>query len=106
MPRYKITQHLSGWKIVENFVDAKNEEEANELYNKGDLVENVHFADEKHDYGLSKRKAAYTFFARYLKLDYSSIQDGEGNVDESFIKLLPINELLVFPERLSFHSLR
>jgi|TARA_B110000196_G_C20961666_1_gene574284 hypothetical protein len=36
MPRYKITQHLSGWKIVENFVDAKNEEEANELYNKGD----------------------------------------------------------------------
>ena len=36
MPRYKITQHLSGWKIIENFVDAKNEEEANELYNKGD----------------------------------------------------------------------
>ena len=36
MPRYKITQHLSGWKIVENFVDAKDKEEANELYNKGD----------------------------------------------------------------------
>ncbi len=77
-----------------------------ELYNQGDLVENVHFAAEKHDYGLSKRKAAYSFFARYLKLDYSAIQDREGNVDESFIKLLPINELLVFPERLSFHSLR
>jgi hypothetical protein len=36
MPRYKITQHLSGWKIIENFVDAQTEEEANELYNKGD----------------------------------------------------------------------
>ena len=36
MPRYRITQHLSGWKTIENFVDAQTEEEATELYNKGD----------------------------------------------------------------------
>ena len=28
MPRYKITQHLTGWKVVENFIDAKDEDEA------------------------------------------------------------------------------
>lgn len=33
-------------------------------------VENVHFAKEKHDYGPSKRDAAYRFFARHLGLTY------------------------------------
>ena len=28
MPRYKITQHLTGWKVVENFIAAKDEDEA------------------------------------------------------------------------------
>ena len=28
MPRYKMTQHLTGWKIVENFIDAKDEDDA------------------------------------------------------------------------------
>jgi len=45
MPRYKITQHLSGWKIIENFVDAQTEEEATELYNKGD--ENLNLSEWK-----------------------------------------------------------
>ena len=41
MPRYKITQHLTGWKLIGNFIDAKDEDEAWENYNKhgdGDLV--------------------------------------------------------------------
>ena len=41
MPRYKITQHLSGWKVIENSIDAKDGDEALENYNKhgdGDLV--------------------------------------------------------------------
>jgi len=29
------------------------------FYDKPDLVKNAHFADEGHDYGLSKRKAMY-----------------------------------------------
>ena len=28
MPLYKITQHLSGWKVVENLIDAKDKDEA------------------------------------------------------------------------------
>ena len=28
MPRYKITQHLSGWKTIGNYIDAKDEDEA------------------------------------------------------------------------------
>ena len=28
MPRYKITQHLTGWKLIGNFIDAKDEDEA------------------------------------------------------------------------------
>ena len=27
MPRYKITQHLSGWKVIENSIDAKDEDD-------------------------------------------------------------------------------
>ena len=28
MPRYKISQHQTGWQTVENFIDAKTEEDA------------------------------------------------------------------------------
>ena len=28
MPRYKITQHLTGWKVIGNYIDAKDEDEA------------------------------------------------------------------------------
>ena len=38
MPRYKITQHLTGWKVVENFIDAKDEDEAWEKHEKDDYV--------------------------------------------------------------------
>ena len=34
MPRYKITEHLTGWKIVENFIDARDNDEAWEKYNE------------------------------------------------------------------------
>ncbi len=34
----------------------------------GDRVRNVHFADEAHDFGLSKRKAVYAFFAKHLQM--------------------------------------
>ena len=38
MPRYKITEHLTGWKIVENFIDAKDEDDAWEKHNERDYV--------------------------------------------------------------------
>ena len=50
MPRYKITQHLTGWKVIGNFIDAKDEDEAWEIYNeapeKGGLVNNEWSEDE------------------------------------------------------------
>ena len=36
------------------------------LHGKEALVENVHLADEAHDFGLSKRCAVFAFFARHL----------------------------------------
>ena len=38
MPRYKITEHQTGWQTLENFVDAKNLDDAWEQYNKDKLV--------------------------------------------------------------------
>ncbi len=71
------------------------------LYKKEGMAENVHLPNEGHDYGLSKRKAAYKFLATHLGLDYIKILNNEGALDENFIEILPINKLLVFPERLS-----
>ena len=34
MPRYRVTEHQTGWQTIENFVDAKDEDEAWEKYNE------------------------------------------------------------------------
>ncbi|MCO6046602.1 acetylxylan esterase [Aeoliella sp. ICT_H6.2] len=67
-----------------------------ELYGKPDLVENAHFADEGHDYGYSKRQAAYPFLAQHLSLDIKPLQLADGTVDESFVAVQPYEALLVF----------
>ena len=38
MPRYKITEHQTGWQTLENFIDAKDEDDANEKHNEGEYV--------------------------------------------------------------------
>ena len=38
MPRYKITQHLTGWKLIGNFIDAKDEDEAWAKHEKDSYV--------------------------------------------------------------------
>jgi hypothetical protein len=60
-------------------------------------VENAHLATEGHDYGPSKRAAMYKFVAKHLGLDLSRIQNKSGDIDESFAKVHPREELLVFP---------
>lgn len=52
-------------------------------------VENVHLPLEKHDYGPSKRKAAYDFLAKYLGLDLKM-------ADETKSPVLPKEDLIVF----------
>ena len=58
-------------------------------------VENVHLVNEKHDYGYSKRIAAYNFFSKHLKLENPKSSHGDP-IDESFIKILPPEKLKVF----------
>jgi hypothetical protein len=66
------------------------------LYGSKAAVENAHFVDEKHDYGRSKRMAAYPFLAKHLKLDLGRVQDGEGKIDESFLVPETREQMMVF----------
>ena len=61
-------------------------------------VENVHLANEKHDYGISKRLAAYAFLAKHLKLDIQKVTI-DGKVDETANKILSQTELQVFDQK-------
>ncbi len=58
-------------------------------------IENAHFSDEKHDYGPSKRMAAYSFLAKHLDLDLEQVTVG-GKIDESFVTVETEEEMLVF----------
>ena len=60
-------------------------------------AENSHFADEKHDYGPSKRAAMYRFLAKHLGLDLTRIQNAQGEIDEGFAKVHERGDFLVFP---------
>jgi dienelactone hydrolase len=66
------------------------------LYGADDKVKNAHFKDERHDYGDSKRFAAYPFLAEHLKLDISRIQKADGSIDESTFTAEPEQRLHVF----------
>ena len=65
------------------------------LYNAEHKVENVHLHSELHDYGSSKRFAAYNFFAHHLKLNVKKLPYNNG-FDENFITILPQGELRIF----------
>ena len=66
------------------------------LYGDESNVTNVHLADEKHDYGPSKRKAMYSFMIKYLKLNTGKWQAADGTITESGIPALTGTELGVF----------
>jgi len=38
MPRYRITEHQTGWQTLENFIDAKDEDDAHEKNNESEYV--------------------------------------------------------------------
>ncbi|WP_080237474.1 alpha/beta hydrolase family protein [Spirosoma rigui] len=64
-------------------------------YGAGDRVENVHLSTEGHDYGPSKRAAAYRFLAKHLKLDLNRILK-DGQIDETPNTVLEPAALQVF----------
>ena len=70
-----------------------------ELYGAVDKVGNVHFANERHDYGTSKRMAAYPFLARHLNLDFAKVQAAAGKIDESFVVVEKRRDMLVFGDK-------
>ena len=66
------------------------------MYDAGDKVENAHFVDEGHDYGTSKRMAAYPFLAKHLELDITRVQNANGEIDESFVTVEQEQDMWVF----------
>lgn len=73
------------------------------------IVENAHFAKERHDYGPSKRMAMYHFMARYLRLDESKIFDKSNMLNESAITVEKMDAMKVFGkegERLPASAIR
>ncbi len=66
-----------------------------QLYDVTSLVANAHFADEGHDYGDSKRLAAYPFLAKHLKLNLDRVTNSRGEIDESFVVIETRKQLLV-----------
>lgn len=70
-----------------------------EYYHAEDLVKYVHLANEKHDYGISKRDAVYRFFASHLGLSIKNIENKNGQIDESSVQVLPKEKLRVFDDQ-------
>jgi len=69
------------------------------MYGKVENVENVHFKNEGHDYGFSKRKAVYPFLAKHLGLDLNAVLNNDGEVDESNITIESYGQLKVFSKK-------
>lgn len=64
-------------------------------YDAENKLEPIHLPTEMHDYGYSKRAPMYLFFAHHLGLSAGNVPFN-GGVDESFVKILPRDQLTVF----------
>jgi hypothetical protein len=65
-------------------------------YRKTPNIESAHFASEGHDYGFSKRQAAYKFLAKNLRLNLHLILDRKGKINEEFVVLQDRSSLEIF----------
>jgi len=66
------------------------------LYNSANNVENVHIADEQHDYGYTKREAMYNFVTRVCGIDVTKFKDKQGHYIEKDVTIEAPDNLLVF----------
>lgn len=66
------------------------------LYGQENLVENAHFAQEGHDYGLSKRWATYAFLEKHWSLNTQGLKNAQGQFDESGLIVEAYDKLKVF----------
>ena len=72
------------------------------LLGKSELVENAHFALEKHGYDYSKRAAVYPFLAKYLGLDLSKAVNTDGSLKEDGIVIEDQKALYAFDAKHPF----
>lgn len=72
------------------------------LYGQKNMVENVHLPEEKHDYGWSKRQAAYKFLAKHLDLNLSKLTLRDGNIQEKDILIESKEKLRIFDKNHPF----
>ena len=78
-------------------------------YGKPGNVINVHLPNDRHDFGFSKRKPVYEFFAKYLGLNLKTIQAADGTIVDTTITLEPENAFYVFGdkgEKLPTHAVK
>jgi sugar phosphate isomerase/epimerase/dienelactone hydrolase len=78
-------------------------------YGKPGNVMNVHLPNDKHDFGFSKRKPLYEFFAKYLGLNLKPIQATDGSIVDTTITLERENAFYVFGdkgEKLPAHAVK
>jgi dienelactone hydrolase len=68
------------------------------LYGAESKLDNAHFPGERHGYEASKRFPVYNFFDEYLGLNAGRLY-GEKGFDESFVTVLPKEDLLVFNDK-------
>ena len=69
------------------------------FFGKETLVENAHFAEEGHDFGISKRMALYPFFAKYLSIDIQKILNNKGEIDESSVTIEEMKSMYVLENK-------
>jgi dienelactone hydrolase len=67
------------------------------FFGKENNIENVHLANEKHDYGPSKRKAAYDFLAKHFGLNIELADETKVNILDK-IQLSVYNSDFPLPE--------
>jgi len=67
------------------------------LYDAESKVDNAHFPGERHGYEANKRFPVYNFFDSYLGIDAGRIY--KNGFDESFVTILPKEDLLVFNDK-------
>lgn len=69
------------------------------FYDAEKNIENSHFPEEGHDYGISKRLAMYRFIAKHFNLDLKNISDSDGNIDESKVTIEKESDMYAFGEK-------
>lgn len=84
------------WTVNTPRVEFPHVQRIYSFFGAAENVENVHFPDEVHDYGPSKRAAAYRFLAKHFGLSLLAVENSAGEIDESFFRPLPEGDLRVF----------